>query len=266
MENTKVFFIGAGMMAEGIIKGLVNDGIIEADKISVFDIIESRMQYLKQTYGINYFKEVNAGIKSSDIIVVAVKPQDMKEVLASLNENLNSIVVSIAAGVKIKDIQKTVGEDRKIVRIMPNPLVESKCGVSAICWNKNVSKEESEFVEKMMKSIGDTVVLKESLFDAFTGYCCSGGAYVYEFIEAMIDAGVLVGFSRNQAVQFTLQNIMGTAKMVMETKSHPTLLKERMTSPAGTTINGLHVLNKNGFKGIIQNCVEKAVERAEALK
>jgi pyrroline-5-carboxylate reductase len=268
MENKKIFFIGGGMMAEGIIKELINDKIIQANEIGVFDIIESRMEFLKKTYEINTYKSISQGVESSDIVFLAVGPQDISVVLKEINEieKKDFVIVSIAAGINIKNIVVLLVGKRKIVRIMPNPSVEAKCGVSAICWNENVTEKEDEFIEKMMKSIGDTVILKESLFDAFTGYCCSGGAYVYEFIESMIDAGVLLGFSRNQAIQFTLENVMGAAKTIKNTNYHPVYLKERMTSPAGTTIAGLHVLNEKGFKGIVQNAIQKAVERAKEIK
>jgi pyrroline-5-carboxylate reductase len=268
MGNKKIFFIGGGMMAEGIIKGLINKGIIEADDIGVFDIIESRMNCFENTYGISCARNISQGIKSSDIVFLAVGPKDMPGVLGEIKkiEEKEFMIVSIAAGINIRDIQALLEGKRKIVRIMPNPLVEAMCGVSAICWNENVTEKEGEFIERVMKSIGDTVLLKESLFDAFTGYCCSGGAYVYEFIESMIDAGVLLGFSRNQATQFTLENVMGAAKMMKNTHCNPAQLKERMTSPAGTTITGLQVLNERGFKGIVQSAIQKAVERAKEIK
>lgn len=267
MENNKILFIGTGVMSEGIIKEILADGKVIAENIMINNRTSSRMVYLSELYGVTCCQNVEQGINVADIIIIGVKPQDLEDVLTTIKkcENEKAIIVSIAAGRNISSIEKALEGKRKIVRVMPNPMVEVKFGFSALCCNENVATEEIDFIKNLMKSIGDTVIIKEGLFDAFTGFCCSGSAYVYEFLEAMIDSGVYVGFSRADSIKFSIENIIGACEMVKASSEHPAVLKERMTSPSGTTITGLKVLNEAGFKGLIQNAVNAAVTRSREL-
>lgn len=267
MENSKILFIGTGVMSEGIIKGLLTDNIMSEENIIINNRTSSKMIRLSELYGVKCCNNVIDGINRADIIIIGVKPPDLDDVLAVIKkvENNTAIIVSIVAGKNISGIEDYLGKDRKIIRVMPNALVDVKIGFTALCCNENVTPEEFGLVQNLMKSIGDTVIIKESLFDAFTGFCCSGPAFVYEFIEAMIDSGVFVGFSRSDSIKFSIQNIIGACEMVKATSEHPAVLKERMTSPAGTTITGLKVLNESGFKGLIQNSVSSAVKRSKEL-
>ncbi|HEY5560738.1 MAG TPA: pyrroline-5-carboxylate reductase [Clostridiaceae bacterium] len=266
MINKNVLFIGAGNMGEGILKGALTKKVLAKENISFYEVLEERLNYIKSTYAIKSLASLTVGI-DADILIIAVKPQDINSVLEKIkaNSNKNCIVVSIAAGISIGQIENILGEQRKIVRVMPNPLCESGFGITALCPNSQVSEGEFEDVKSIFQAIGEITVIKERLFDAFTGFSGSGGAFVFEFIEAMIEAGVYVGFSASQSALFATQNIMGAAKMMMDTKKHPALFKERISSPAGTTIAGLHVLNKSGFKGIIQECVKAAADRSKEL-
>jgi len=267
MEDSKILFIGTGVMSEGIIKELLRDNMVSADDIIINNRTSSKMIRLIEHYGVSCCNDVIEGINSADIIVIGVKPQDLNDVLKVINraQNKTAVIVSIAAGRSIPSMEEYLGKNRKIIRVMPNPLVDVKLGFSALCCNENVTSQEFSYVENLLKSIGDTVIIKEYLFDAFTGFCCSGPAFVYEFIEAMIDAGVFVGFSRTDSIKFSIQNIIGACEMVKASSEHPAVLKERMTSPAGTTITGLKVLNESGFKGLIQNAVSSAVKRSKEL-
>lgn len=266
--NKNLFFIGAGMMAEGIIKGLISNKVLNPEQIAVYDILENRMTQLNSIYGVNYYSDIEKGIKSSKYIFVAVKPNDVRTVAKLINKSINNdtTIISIAAGITINTLEEYIGKNIKIARVMPNPLIEAANGVSAVCYNEHVTKDDYAFIEKMLNTIGLVAPMQEELFDAFTGYCCSGGAYVYEFIEAMIDAGVLVGFSRTDSTKFTIENVIGAAKMVSLTGLHPCILKERMTSPAGTTITGLSKLNEAGFKSVVQKGVAAAVDRSKEMK
>lgn len=266
--NENLFFIGAGMMAEGIIKGLTKNKLLNPEQIAVYDILENRMIQLNSIYGVNYYPDIEKGIKNSKYIFVAVKPNDVKSVAKLINKNLNNdaIIISIAAGITIDTLEEYIGKNIKIVRVMPNPLIEATNGVSAVCYNESVTKDDYVFIEEMLNTIGLVAPIQEEMFDAFTGYCCSGGAYVYEFIEAMIDAGVLVGFSRPESTKFTIENVIGAAKMVSLTGLHPCILKERMTSPAGTTITGLSKLNEAGLKSVVQKGVVAAVDKSKSMK
>jgi pyrroline-5-carboxylate reductase len=267
MGNKKILFIGTGVMAEGIIKEILADNKVKAENIIINNRTSSRMLYLNEIYGVTCCHSAKEGINAADVIIIGVKPQDLEDVLTFINkcENKKAVIVSIAAGKSISFIEKYLGVNAKIIRVMPNSMVEVKKGFSALCQNESVSSDEFNFVENLMKSIGDTVVIKEALFDAFTGFSCSGPAYVYEFMEAMIDSGVYAGISRADSTKFTIENILGACEMVKTCAEHPAVIKERMTSPGGTTITGLKVLNEAGFKGMIQNAVSSAVERSREL-
>ncbi|MGE5628946.1 MAG: pyrroline-5-carboxylate reductase [Solirubrobacterales bacterium] len=264
--ESKFLFIGTGVMSEGIIKEVIREEKIKAKDIFIYNRTKPRMEYLKQVYGVNPCYHVNEGIDSADNIIIGVKPQDMNDVLEDIKKSKKTqLVVSIAAGKSISHIEEKLGSERKIIRVMPNSMVDVKKGYSAICCNANVTKEEMEFWDSIFKSIGDTIWIKEQLFDAFTGFSCSGPGLIYEFIEAMVDAGVYNGFNRRDSLDFTIKNLIGACEMIKTTKEHPVILKENMTSPGGITITGLKALNEAGFKGIVQNAVTKAVNKSKEL-
>ena len=266
MINKKILFVGAGNMGEGILKGVITKKIAKVDTITAFDVNEKRTTYIRETYEVNISKDLASGVSKAEIVIIAVKPQDIVHVLEVINENNKEcLVVSIAAGIKIDFIENIIGQDRRVVRVMPNPMCESGYGVTAICWNDKVEEDENKQVQDIFSSIGKVALLKERLFNAFTGFSGSGSAYVLEFIEAMTEAGVLVGLTAEDSCEFAVQNIMAASKTVMDSKKHPALLKQKVSSPAGTTIAGLRVLYKNGFKGIVMDCVKSAVDRSEEL-
>jgi pyrroline-5-carboxylate reductase len=267
MGKYKILFIGAGNMSEAIISGMLKDGLAEPEDILVNNRTPGKMARLGEVYGTGICRELGKGLGLADIVIIGVKPQDMEPVLKAVSDGAEggTVIVSVAAGKSLGYMEGILGGGRKLVRVMPNTLVDSKKGFSALCCNGNVTEEEFENVKNLFRGIGDTVKIKEQLFDAFTGFSCSGPAYIYEFIEAMIDAGVCSGLSRSESASFTLQNMMGACEMVIMREEHPVLLKERMTSPGGVTITGLKVLNECGFKGIIQNAVAAAVEKSGKL-
>lgn len=265
--DRNILFIGTGVMAEGIIKEIIKEEKFNAQNMFIYNRTKPRMEYLKETYGVIPCFNVYEGLDSADTIIIGVKPQDMDEVLETIKKSKkrSHLVVSIAAGKSISYIEAMLGEDRKIMRAMPNSMVDVKIGYSALCCNDNVTKEEVDFLDGIFKSIGNTVWIKEKLFDAFTGFSCSGPGYIYEFIEAMVDAGVYNGVNRADALNFTIENLLGACEMIRTTKEHPVILKEGMTSPGGVTITGLKALNKAGFKGIVQNAVTTAVNKSKEL-
>jgi len=267
MKKNNILFIGAGNMSEAIIQGILNDKLAEPAQILVNNRTPYKMMRLGDVYGVGVCQNLQEGLSEAGIVIIGVKPQDMDAVLESISEKVRdeAVVVSIAAGKGVGYIEGRLGAGRKIVRVMPNTLIDAKKGFSALCCNKNVTEEEFEMVRSLFCCLGDTVVIKESLFDAFTGFSCSGPGYIYEFLEAMIDAGVYSGLTREDSSNFTLQNMIGACEMVIKRSEHPIVLKERMTSPGGVTISGLKALNERGFKGIVQNAVASAVERSKEL-
>lgn len=267
MGRNKILFIGAGNMSEAIIQGMLEGKLSDPFDILVNNRTPHKMTRLGEIYGVGVCSQLQEGLDKADTIIIGVKPQDMDAVLLDLSEGAaeGTLIVSIAAGKSIGYMEERLGERRKLVRVMPNTLVDSRKGFSALCCNDEVTEEEFDRVRRLFGGIGETVSIKEQLFDAFTGFSCSGPAYIYEFLEAMIDAGVYAGLPREDSARFTLQNMIGACEMVMKRSEHPVILKERMTSPGGVTISGLKILNECGFKGIIQNAVEAAVKKSEEL-
>jgi len=267
MAEKKILFIGAGNMAEAIISSIVTEGLVNPENILVNNRTPYKMLNISDLYGVKACHNVQEGVAAADIIVIGVKPQDMEMVLKSIagSRGKDSIIVSVAAGKSIPYMEQFLGSARKIIRVMPNTLVTVKRGFSALCCNANVNKEEFDHVESLFKGIGDTVRIGEEIFDSFTGVSCTGPAYIYEFLEAMIDAGVYAGISRADSARFALQNMMGVCEMILASGEHPAILKERMASPGGVTITGLKVFNENGFKGLVQNAVLEGVDRAKEL-
>ncbi len=267
MGRNRILFIGAGNMSEAIIQGILKDTLADREDILVNNRTHSKMARLMEEYGVEVCSNLQEGLGEASVVIIGVKPQDIDAVLDPVSRwaAQDAVIVSIAAGKSIGYIEERLGALRKIVRVMPNTLVDAKKGFSALCCNRNVSEEEFSRVMTLFSGIGETVRIKEELFDAFTGFSCSGPAYIYEFLEAMIDAGVYAGISRTDAASFTLQNMIGACEMVLKRSEHPAILKERMTSPGGVTISGLKVLNECGFKGIVQNAVAAAVKRSEEL-
>ena len=267
MGRNRILFIGAGNMSEAIIQGILKGGLAGSEDILVNNRTPYKMARLIEEYGVGACGNLQEGLGEAAIIVIGVKPQDMDAVLDPVSRwaDEEAVIVSIAAGKSIGYMEERLGAGRKIVRVMPNTMVDVKKGFSAFCSNGKVTEEEFSNVMTLFSGIGDTVKIKEQLFDAFTGFSCSGPAYIYEFLEAMIDAGVYAGISRADSASFTLQNMLGACEMVLKRSEHPAILKERMTSPGGVTISGLKVLNECGFKGIVQNAVAAAVKKSEEL-
>ena len=267
MLNKKVFFIGGGNMAEGIIRGQINNNAIESGNMYVFDVIADRVKYLEDTYKICSATTMQDSMAIADIIFIAVRPQDAEGVLKSIKEFLRpkTLVASICAGITLSKMQGVLGKDSRIARIMPNVLIEAQHGYSGVCINGKVTEEDKRDIECILNALGQTLFIDESLFDEFTAFSCAGPAYILYFLTALIDAGVQSGFSRTDARKMAIENLIGSAIMTQKTGRHPYQITDTMTSPAGVTINGLKVISESGMHGIVMECVKQAVKRAREL-
>lgn len=265
MMNLKVGFIGGGNMAEAFIGALVEGELLLPGQISVSDIRDERLAELKERYGVKVFKRNLDVVLNSDVVFLAVKPQVLTAVLEEIKEAITpaQILVSMAAGYPIRKIEEVVGDDKKIVRIMPNILVKVRKGAIACCQNKRLLDEEAERVRELLKATGKVYSLPESLFDAFTAAAGSSPAFIFLLIEALSDAGVRVGLGREIAKEIALQVIEGCS--VMARGAHPEVLKDKVSSPAGTTIEGLAALEKNGVRYAFIEAVWRAAERSKEI-
>ena len=209
-----------------------------------------------------------------DAVMIAVKPKDVKSVLKQAAQYLTEkkVVISIAAGLSVEDLQRMAeegcgprGVKTKIIRVMPNTPAMVGAGMSALCRNEYVTEEEFEFVMKIFSGIGSAEEVEESLMDAVTGVSGSGPAYVYLFIEALADGGVLAGLPRAKAVKFAAQTVLGSARMVLEMGRHPGELKDAVCSPAGTTIEGVRALEAERFRHAVMNAVAASAEKSKNM-
>lgn len=268
----KVGFIGGGQMGEAIIKGIINAELCSVEDIYVMDILNSRLEYLKESLNIvNSNSDRDTGydylINNCDIIILAVKPQSLKEVLESINNckwNERHMIISIVGGAKTSTIEKYL-ENIPVVRVIPNTPMLVNIGASGLALGKNAVQQHGELALYIFKALGVAYVVPEALIDPITSVSGCGPAYIYMLIEAMADGGVEMGLARDMAQTLAAQTVMGAAKMVLETGEHPGRLKDKVCSPGGSTIAGVRALEQGGFRGIVMNAIEAGKVRMEEV-
>lgn len=259
-------FIGAGNMAEAMIRGLLRGGDFAIAQIAASGPREERMRELRDTYGI-YATTDNKVPAASEIVVLSVKPQILSRVLDEVGSTVSpeALVISIAAGVPVAAIQSRLATGTRVVRAMPNTPALVDAAATAIARGEYARESDLEDAKRIFDAIGTTVILDESQLDAVTGLSGSGPAYVFLILEALSDGGVKVGLSRRTAQLLAAQTVLGSAKLLLETNEHPGLLKDMVTSPGGTAITGLHTLEHGGVRTTLMNAVEAATRRSREL-
>lgn len=266
-SKTSLGFIGGGNMGEALIKGLLSSKTITSEDCYVCDLIEERLDYLQKTYKIKALRKTPQVIASSRVIILAVKPQNAAKALSALSSTWTSekILISIMAGVPTAFLERYFPAPPKIIRVMPNTPALVLSGVSALCKNSVAEEKDLALAESLFKAIGETVRVEETQLDAVTGLSGSGPAYVFTFLEGLTDAGVKMGLARPVALKLAVQTVWGSSQMARGMDLSLSQLKEMVTSPGGTTIYGLHVMEKAGFHGILMDAVETATRRSKEL-
>lgn len=259
-------FIGAGNMAEAMIKGLLRGGDFAIAQIAASGPRDERMRELRDTYGI-YATVDNKVPAASEIVVLSVKPQILSRVLDEVGSTISpdALVISIAAGVPVAAIQARLAAGTRVVRAMPNTPALVDAAATAIARGEFARESDLDDARRIFDAVGLTVVLEEAQLDAVTGLSGSGPAYVFLIIEALSDAGVKVGLSRRTSQLLAAQTLLGSAKLLLETNEHPGRLKDMVTSPGGTAITGLHTLEHGGVRTTLMNAVEAATRRSREL-
>ena len=267
LASHTIGFIGAGNMAEALIRGLVRGNHVSPDRIAASGPRQERLDELRTAYGIDTTTHNREVAQRCGLIVLSVKPQIMDKVLREIGDQLKSgtLVVSIAAGVDTETIEEAVAEGVRVIRAMPNTPALVGAGATAVSPGKHASAADLATARAMFDAVGITVELEESHLDAVTGLSGSGPAYIFLILEALADAGVKVGLSRRNAQRLAAQTVMGSAKMLLDTDEHPGKLKDMVTSPGGTAIAGLHTLEQGGLRTTLINAVETATKRAREL-
>ncbi len=269
MLSTKTIgLIGAGNMAETLISGLITSKLSHPDRLACSDIRKSRLDELAERYGVKTTTDNKSVIKGADIIIFAVKPQIIGEVLKETADSLDlsKLVISIAAGVPMTAIEKMLGKGLRLIRAMPNVCVAARQGATAIIASAHARTEDVDLAKRVFQSVGRCIIVKDDhAMDAVTGLSGSGPAYIFMILDALADAGVKMGLSRQDASELAAQTTLGAAKMLLETGLNPGQLKDMVTSPGGTTIAGLHALEKGSLRATLINGVEAATLRSKEL-
>ena len=271
LTNKKLGFIGGGNMTEALLKGLLASSSVGPKDILVSDLLSDRLEYLNKEYKVKITDDSRKLVQKSDILILAVKPQVVGKVLESFSDvvDKHKIIISVAAGISINFIEDILDREGKnkisVIRTMPNTPALVQEGATAICGGGHSSKLDIKIAHHIFKAIGQTVAIEETHMDAVTGLSGSGPAYIFMIIEALSDAGVKVGLSREVSNILTIQTILGSAKLARDGGKHPGELKDMVTSPGGTTISGLHMLEEGGVRTALMNAVERATQRSREL-
>ncbi len=267
MLNQKIGFVGAGQMATALAQGFVRAELTGGERLWAADpIAKSAQIFAERTGGL-----IAAGnpdlVEKAEVIFLAVKPQQMGAVLDEIRPCLTSgkLVVSIAAGVSIARISAALGAQTRIVRVMPNTPCLVGRGACGFCLSPAATEADAALVEQLLRAVGIAFCVPEKLMDAVTGLSGSGPAFVYTIIEALSDGGVRMGLPRNVATALAAQTVAGAAEMVLSTGEHTGALKDRVTSPGGTTIAGIQALEEGGLRAALMAAVETATERSMEL-
>ncbi len=263
----KIALIGAGNMSEALIAGLLKAGRAARERLRATDVRAARCKEIQQRYQIQVSSDNVSAAKWADIVILSVEPQVMDEVLHGIRGALNPkhFLVSVAAGYPIARVLRHAGRTAKVVRAMPNTPSSVLEGVSALVLGPGLSEQEASLARAIFECVGKVIFVEERLMDAVTGLSGSGPAYVYLMIEALADGGVKMGLARPVAELLATQTVLGAAKMLMESGEHPGQLKDRVASPGGTTIAGLHRLEQGRFRATLIAAVEAATKRSKEL-
>jgi len=267
LSDRRIGFIGAGNMAEALIAGLLHAGQVAAAGLLASDIEDSRLTDLRQAYGISTTRNNRQVAHETDIVVLAVEPQILDGVLVEIAGAVqpDALIVSVAAGYPIARIARGLSGVHRIVRSMPNTPSLVREGITALAYEEGLSTQDRATSLALFESIGRVVKVHERWLDAVTGLSGSGPAYVYMMIEALADGGVKMGLPRETALLLAAQTVSGAARLVIESQVHPAVLKDRVASPGGTSITGLHELEQGGLRAALIAAVEAAALRSHEL-
>lgn len=250
-----------------MVGGLLKSGFIKPEQIIVSNKTEIPLKRLSDEFNVITTLNNKDVVKKSDIIFLAVKPNIYKSIIEEIKSELTNdkLIITIAAGITIENMEQWLGDDLKIIRTMPNTPALVGEAMTAICPNKNVSEDELKYCIKIFKSFGECEVLEEKYFDGFIAVAGSSPAYVFMFIESIADGAVKLGIPREKAYKMAAQSVLGSAKMILETGKHPGELKDMVCSPAGTTIEAVIELEKLGFRNSVIQAMDKCAEKSKNM-
>jgi pyrroline-5-carboxylate reductase len=267
MNNKKIGFIGAGNMGKAIIKGLLDSKFIAKENILASEISKSAADKVSLELGIKVFTDNSELVKNSDIIILCVKPHFIQPVIEDINDYLTDkkLIISIAAGISTNFIEKITNAKIPVIRVMPNTPALVGEGMTAVCKGKYTSNEQLKYALELFSKVGRSIEVQEKFINAVTGISGSGPAFMYTIIEALADGGVKLGLPKPIAIELAAQTAIGSAKMILETGKHPSVLKDEVTTPGGTTIAGLMVMEENNVRSALSKTVQETARVADEL-
>jgi len=266
MDHGKLTIIGGGNMGGAILDGLMKRDV-NAKDLHLVEIRDEVRGEFEKRYGVSTATTIDDTVQGSNVVILAVKPQNIRGILSALKPHIDPkiLVLSIAAGISISFMEDMLPDKQPLARTMPN--IAAKVGASAvaICYNRYVTTKQRDLSQKLISAIGTVIEVDESKMDAVTGLSGSGPAFIFLMVEALADGGVLKGLPRETATGLAIQTVYGAASMLRETGDHPALLREQVTSPGGTTAEGLFKLEQGGFKHLVIEAVRAAADKSELL-
>lgn len=263
----RISFIGGGVMGEAMVRGLLNKGVTQPKAIAVADVLPARLSYLAERYSVVTTPSSHQAVKDAQVVVLAIKPQNLGEAMAELRGSLHrgQLALSIVAGATIATLRKGL-DHAAIVRVMPNTPAQIGEGISVWTATPEVEEEQRREAQAILAALGKEIwVPEERYLDMATALSGSGPAYVALFIEALIDAGVHIGMSREMAMASVLQTVIGSAHFLEQSGHHPAEMRNMVTSPGGTTAEGLLKLEEGGFRALVTRAVIAAYEKSQKL-
>ncbi|HEV2331467.1 MAG TPA: pyrroline-5-carboxylate reductase [Verrucomicrobiae bacterium] len=265
----KIGFLGAGKMATALAKGFIDAKLAKPKDIVAADPYEAARNHFAEETGAKTTTSNADAATFADVLILATKPDQVAAALAEARDPLERkrdyLLISIAAGVTIAKLEGALPTGARVIRAMPNTPALIGDSASAFAPGNGATAADADLAKKLLSAVGIAFQVKESLLDAVTGLSGSGPAYVYQFIEALSDGGVASGLPRDIATRLAAQTVLGAARMVLETGLHPGALKDQVASPGGTTIEGLHELEKGKLRGTVMSAVRAATEKSKKL-
>ncbi|MFO0607351.1 MAG: pyrroline-5-carboxylate reductase [Polyangiales bacterium] len=267
LQGKRFSFVGAGNMAEALLRGLLASGSVRPEDITVSNRRRDKAERVAERWGVRAAPDNAACVRDADVVMLCVKPQVMRAALEPLGRDVprEALVISVAAGVPTQAIEAHLGEGQRVVRAMPNTGAVVRQSATAIAGGAVATEADLALAKEVFDQVGRTVVVEESHLDAVTGLSGSGPAYIFLIIDALADASVKVGLPRDIGLELAAQTVLGSAQLLLQTGEHPGRLKDQVTSPGGTAIAGLHTLEAGGLRTTLITAVESATRRAREL-
>lgn len=267
VDSLSIGFLGAGKMATALAKGFLNAGLLDAGNLVASDPFAPAREAFERETGATVTEDNRVVLEKSRVIILAVKPGQVADMLREVQDTVSAdhLFISIAAGVTTAKIESALPTGARVIRVMPNTPALVGESASGYARGREATSADSELAGRLLGAVGVAFEVGEPLLDAVTGLSGSGPAYVYQIIEALSDGGVAAGLPRDTATKLAAQTLLGGARMVLETGIHPGQLKDMVTSPGGTTIEGIHALEQGGLRATLMNAVRAASDKSRQL-